>query len=137
MDRQEDRSRLDGPCPSLTSQGEQQTRCQIIAPGDLGHAGPKFERLRYEPGLVVRRPAPPTFDPENFRPHLPLTLKPDLRSDGAPPKLIRKAVLAGRVRFGNDKLKYNATEGRIKELEKLIGEADEAPPAIHPSMADR
>lgn len=41
--------------------------------------------------------------------------------------------------FANEelKLKFNATDARKKELRKLIDEADEAPPALHPSMAER
>jgi site-specific DNA recombinase len=47
-----------------------------------------------------------------------------------------KAICDG---FANEelKLKFNAADARKKELRKLIGEADEAPPAIHPSMAER
>jgi site-specific DNA recombinase len=41
--------------------------------------------------------------------------------------------------FANEalKIKFNAAEARIKELKRLIDESEEAPPVLHPSMAER
>ncbi len=52
---------------------------------------------------------------------------------------VEKMIQAICDGFANEalKTKFNAADARIKELKRLIDESDEAPPALHPSMAER